>query len=59
MARLAWNDASATLTIGARQGTYEGMPAQQQLHVRVLRGGQWSEKDVTYNGRRLSVSLGK
>ena len=56
---LAWNDAANTLTIGARQGSFEGMPKQEQLHVRVLRGGQWSEKDVTYNGRSLNVKVGK
>ncbi len=59
MVRLAWNDASGTLMIGARQGSYGGMPPQEQLHVRVLRNGQWSEKDVTYNGHPISVSPGK
>lgn len=57
--RVAWNDASKTLTLAARQGSYEGMAPQEQLHVRLLRGGQWSERDVTYSGRPVSVSLGK
>jgi len=57
--RLAWNDATDTLAIGPRQGSFEGMPKQEQLHVRVLRGGQWPEKDVTYNGRSLNVKVGK
>jgi alpha-D-xyloside xylohydrolase len=57
--RLAWNDRTGTLSVGARQGSYDGMPRLQQFHVRVLRGGQWSEKDVTYKGRPLTMSLGK
>jgi alpha-D-xyloside xylohydrolase len=57
--RLAWKDASGTLTIGARQGSYQGMPPQQQLHVRVLRNGHWSEKDVIYRGHPVSVSFAK
>jgi alpha-D-xyloside xylohydrolase len=57
--RLAWNDATGTLAIGARQGSYAGMPAQQQLHVRILRDGSWSDKDVVYNGHPLRVSLDK
>src|SRR5579884_2245659 len=59
MVRLTWNDATGTLTIGARQGSYTGMPAQQQMHVRLLRDGQWLEKDVTYTGRQTIASFGK
>ena len=56
---MAWNDKTGTLTLGARQGTYQNMPSQRQLHVRLLRSQQWSEKDVTYNGRSLSVHFEK
>ena len=56
---IAWNEKTGTLTLGARQGTYQNMPSQQQLHVRLLRGQQWSEKDVTYTGRALSVRFEK
>jgi alpha-D-xyloside xylohydrolase len=56
---IAWNEKTGTLTLGARQGTYKNMPSQQQLHVRLLRGQQWSEKDVTYTGRALSVRFEK
>ena len=52
---LVWNDKAGTLTLGARQGTYENMPSQRQLHVLLLRDEQWSAKDVTYNGRSMSV----
>ena len=57
--RMAWSDSAGTLTVGARQGSYDGMPAQQVLHVRILRDGKWSEKDVNYKGQALKVSLGK
>lgn len=56
---IAWNEKTGTLTLGARQGTYQNMNSQQQLHVRLLRGQQWSEKDVTYTGRALSVRFEK
>ena len=52
---MTWNDKTNTLALGARQGTYADMSSQQQFHVRLLRGGQWSEKDVTYNGRSISI----
>jgi alpha-D-xyloside xylohydrolase len=52
---MTWNQKTGTLTLGPRQGTYKNMPAKQQFHVRLLRSGQWSEKDVTYNGQALSV----
>ena len=57
--RMAWNDKTHTLTLDAGQGTYPDMPSRQQFHVRLLRGGQWSEKDVIYNGQPLRVSFGK
>jgi alpha-D-xyloside xylohydrolase len=56
---MVWNDKTNTLTLGARQGTYPNMPSQQQFHIRLLRGGQWSEKEVTYKGQPLRVSFGK
>lgn len=54
---MTWNDATGTFTLGARQGSYSGMARQQQFHVRLLRGGQWSERDITYNGHSLSVHM--
>jgi alpha-D-xyloside xylohydrolase len=56
---MTWNDKTGTLTLGARQGTYQNMPSQRQLHVRLLRDQQWSEKDVTYNGRTLNLHFGR
>src|SRR3546814_13734808 len=31
---IAWNEATGTLTIGAREGGYEGMPAKRAISVR-------------------------
>jgi alpha-D-xyloside xylohydrolase len=56
---IAWNEKSGTLTLGARQGSYQNMPPQRQLHVRLLRNQQWTEKDIQYDGRLLIVHLNK
>ena len=56
---VAWNDKTGTLTLGARQGTYQNMPARRVMHLRLMRGQQWSEKDVTYSGRSMSVHFEK
>jgi alpha-D-xyloside xylohydrolase len=52
---LVWNDKERTLTIGARQGTYQDMPSRRQLHVRLLRGQEWLERDITYSGPPLTL----
>ena len=52
---VVWNDKTGTLTIGARQGTYQDMPLDRNLHVRLLKGQQWSDRDIAYKGHQLSV----
>jgi len=52
---LTWNDKAGTLALGARRGSYPNMPAQRQMHVRLLRNKQWSEKDITYTGRPVNI----
>lgn len=54
-----WNDKTGTLTIAARQGSYPGMPAQRQMHVRLLHNNQWSEKEITYSGHPISVHFAR
>lgn len=49
---LAWNDKAKTLTIGKRQGSFDGMPQQRTFHVKIVGGG---EKTVSYNGKELRV----
>ena len=56
---IRWNDKTGTLTIAARQGSYPGMPSQRQMHVRLLHNNQWSEKQITYTGRAMSVHFAK
>ena len=52
--RLAWNDKAKTLTIGKRQGSFDGMPQQRTFHVKVAGG---AEKAVSYNGKELKVKI--
>ena len=62
---LHWDDASHTLTIGARQGSYPGMPASRQFRVVLVREGvgagpgmeEQVDKELTYDGSEASVSL--
>ena len=48
---LKWNDSRKVLEIGARNGSYTGMPAQRSIRVTV---GD-SSKEVSYNGHRVKV----
>ena len=50
---LTWDDAASTLTLSERQGTYPGMPADQELHICIP-----GRKAVVvhYTGRELSVA---
>jgi alpha-D-xyloside xylohydrolase len=50
----SWNDKARTLTIGTRQGGYEGMILDRTFNV-VLPDG--SSRQVEYNGNEMSVKL--
>ena len=50
---LSWNDKKNTLTIGQREGSYEGMAAQSTIIVKTPKG----EKTITYKGKKISVKL--
>ena len=62
---LVWSDAAKTLTLGARSGSYPGMPAE--MTFRISRPGsrhgvgeaveQKPEKTVVYRGAALEVKL--
>ena len=52
--QLTWNDKAKTLTIGKRNGEFDGMVAQRQFNVR-LNGGQ--VKSLSYSGKPLKVKL--
>lgn len=49
-----WNDATHTLTIGERKGSYKGMLTHRQFVVRLVNG---SEKTVDYNGQSVNIKM--
>ena len=54
--RLTWNDKAKTLTIGKRQGSFDGMAQQRTFHVKVVGG---TEKTVSYGGKSIVLNQGK
>ncbi len=62
---LHWDDVSSTLTIGARQGQYPGMPPTRGFQVILVDASHGvgaqpepgAGREVTYNGSELSVDL--
>jgi alpha-D-xyloside xylohydrolase len=62
---LHWDDAARTLTIGARQGSYPGMPSSRTFRVVLVRAGAGTgagmevhaDKEVVYNGSPVTASL--
>ncbi|HLP76828.1 MAG TPA: TIM-barrel domain-containing protein [Candidatus Paceibacterota bacterium] len=62
---LVWNDATKTLTVGARQGSFPGMIATRKLNVVLAAPGQNAGKDegsfaartVEYTGRAVTVKF--
>ncbi|MDE6647767.1 MAG: DUF5110 domain-containing protein, partial [Prevotella sp.] len=53
---LKWNDRSRTLTIGRRQGAFQGMPTSRTFHVRAV-GGKSTATTVQYGGKAMNVKL--
>jgi alpha-D-xyloside xylohydrolase len=54
--RLSWNNARGELTIGQREGSYEGMPAQKEMKIVVI-GRQ--QKTVTYRNKEIKLKIEK
>jgi len=55
---LSWNDRSATLTIGPRQGEYPGMPRSAALRIVLIDGSRAGvTKDIRYTGQEVTVSF--
>jgi alpha-D-xyloside xylohydrolase len=56
---LSWNDATHSLTIGARKGAFPGMAAKQAIRVTCGAGASQAgaATSVTYAGREMTVSL--
>lgn len=51
---MTWNDKSATLTIGARHGSYKGMLSKRTFIIKMVNG---TSKTVTYTGKKMTVRL--
>lgn len=51
---LKWNDRSHTLTIGRRQGAFQGMPASRTFNVKAVGG---KSTTVRYSGKALNIKL--
>ena len=52
---LAYDDATGTVTIGAREGDFEGMPVERTITVRWM-GREAVDATVTYSGEPLDVT---
>jgi len=50
--QLTWNDKAKTLTIGKRQGSFNGMLASRTFNVKVIGG---TEKTIKYSGKAINV----
>lgn len=51
--KMTWNDKSHTLTLGSRQGSYDGMLKERQFTIVTPQG----EKTVTYTGKKQTVKM--
>jgi len=62
---LGWNDATKTLTLGAREGSYPGMLASRTFQIVLVQSGKavafsftpTPDRSVTYDGSAQDVSL--
>lgn len=52
---IAWNQATRMLTIGAREGRYQGMPATRRISVRFYRPGKAATPDFAENEQTALV----
>ena len=50
---MTWNDKKNTLTIGQREGSYEGMPTEQTIIVKTPKG----EKEIVYKGKKTTIKI--
>ena len=52
-----WNDASKSLTINNRKGSFPGMITTRKFNVTAIVAGKKIEKTVTYTGKKVTVKL--
>jgi len=56
LAALSWNDAAKTLSISAREGSFDGMPTKMNVKVTVYGlGGAPIEKSLAYDGNPARI----
>ena len=56
---LKWDDKTRTLTIGARQGSFNGMKAERTIHACLYANGPHDDLDryVVYNGTETTIKF--
>jgi alpha-D-xyloside xylohydrolase len=62
---ISWDEASSTLTIGARTGTYPGMPSQLKFRAILVGTNHGSgpevaakaDREIAYSGQEVKVKL--
>ena len=54
---MSWDEASRTITIAAREGSFEGMPEQRDLKLAVVDGSGVYIKDAHYDGSEIKVTF--
>ncbi len=52
-----WNDKLHTLSIGQREGSFQGMIEKRQLTLHLAGSGAPADKRVEYSGERMTVTL--
>jgi len=58
LVRLRWDEAAGTLTIGAREGGFEGMVMEREYRVAFVSGGERCLRSVVYCGEEIVVRTG-
>lgn len=62
---IKYNEASKTITIGDRKGSFNGMPSKRIFYINIIKPGQTksldldakSDKEIFYEGKRVSVKI--
>ncbi|MBQ5902890.1 MAG: DUF5110 domain-containing protein [Alistipes sp.] len=52
---IVWSEAERQLTIGEREGSFEGMPTVRTITVRLIAPEGVTTRTVTYNGTELTI----
>ena len=54
---IGWEDASRTLTIGNRQGSFPGMPANRESVAKSVGDGGSDGPTIQYDGSLVKINL--